>query len=777
MEVHLSPDAPAALSWPDDPALLPLLPLVHSAWADGVLTAEEVRAFRDSLEGHGWLNDRARAALKPWLDPESPPAPSDLSALEKRIRLEKGIRSDGGRSGEHRSLTDIGVGLAGQASGAPTLSDDVVEALRGLEDRLGVLPREAAARHLGADRPSTTPSRATPTFAPGSLRRFLDADRIDVRDRILDTLRHPSQQMAMGLEYQEYRDRVLEAVRHLADEGIGALAYPETYGGAGDPGAAVAAFETLAFGDLSVLIKFGVQFGLFGGSIYQLGTEKHHRKYLGDVGSLALPGCYAMTETGHGSNVRDLETTATYDAEADEIVVHTPSEQAGKDWIGNAARHGQLATVFARLIVAGEDHGVHAVLVPIRSKRGKTLKGVRIEDRGLKEGLNGVDNGRIWFDSVRVPRENLLDRFASIDDNGRYCSDIPSEGRRFFTMLGTLVAGRISIGAGSLSAAKTGLTIAVRYSERRRQFGPEGAPEVPLMDYLAHQRLLLPHLATTYGLHFALRGLQKRYSDAGGVADQEIEVAAAGLKAYASWHCLDALQASREACGGQGYLAANRFGRLKADTDVFATFEGANPVLMQLVAKGLLSRYRHDMGDLRLWGIVRYVADRAQTSLTELNPVVTRKTDPDHLLDPDFHRSAFAYREERLLRSVAMRLKSRLDDGMDSFQAMNEVQDHLLELADAHVEGLILTAFQEGVARAPTPGLSEALAQLAGLFALESIERNRGWYLESGYIEAGKARAVRAQVNALCRDVRENARFLVDAFGIPDEVLAAPAGL
>ena len=133
---------------------------------------------------------------------------------------------------------------------------------------------------------------------------------------------------------------------------------------------------------------------------------------------------------------------------------HTPNRAAAKDWIGNAALHGRMATVFARLIVAGDDQGVHAVLVPIRGGDGVALPGVEIQDRGLKEGLNGIDNGRIWFTQVRVPRENLLDRFGSIDDAGRYSSPIPSSGRRFFEMLGTLVAGRISIAAASVSAAK-----------------------------------------------------------------------------------------------------------------------------------------------------------------------------------------------------------------------------------------------------------------------------------------------------------------------------------
>jgi acyl-CoA oxidase len=74
-----------------------------------------------------------------------------------------------------------------------------------------------------------------------------------------------------------------------------------------------AIMETLSYHDLSMVIKFGVQFGLWGMSVYFLGTEKHHAKYLKDIGTLELPGCFAMTETNHGSNVKGIETTATYD--------------------------------------------------------------------------------------------------------------------------------------------------------------------------------------------------------------------------------------------------------------------------------------------------------------------------------------------------------------------------------------------------------------------------------------------------------------------------------
>jgi acyl-CoA oxidase len=499
------------------------------------------------------------------------------------------------------------------------------------------------------------------------------------------------------------------------------------------------------------------------------------------VAKLELIGCYAMTESGHGSNVRDIETGAVYHPTSDSFILHTPVARARKDWIGGAARYARMATVFAQLEVGGEQHGVHAFLVPIRDGQGRPLPGVQLEDCGLKVGLNGVDNGRISFERVSVPRENLLDRFGSVDSQGRYTSPIVGGGRRFFTMLSTLVAGRISVAAASVSAAKTGLTIALRYASRRRQFGPAGGAEVPLLHYLAHQRLLLPRLAHTYALHFAVRRLVDDYARAArsqqsASEEGEVEARAAALKVIASEACVETLQDCREACGGQGYWAANRLGRLRADTDVFTTFEGANVVLLQLVAKALLSEYRDEMVDMRLRDVVRLLAQRAQARLSELNPVVKRRTDTDHLQDPDFQMGAFRYREERLLRSAASRLKTAIDAGTDTFEAMNTCQDHVIALARAYAERLTVEAFQRSLA-ATGGELFELLAPLAHLQALWLLERHRAWYLESGYLEPAKSRAIRAAVNRLCGEVARVAVPLVDAFGIPDEVLEAPDGL
>ena len=469
----------------------------------------------------------------------------------------------------------------------------------------------------------TAASPESPTFDPASLQRLLDGRYAEVRDEIRTVLSRPEFAPVTALPTAEYREKVLSWAQSLASEGLTAPGFPERYGGRGDPGANVAGFETIALGDLSLLVKFGVQFGLWGGAVQQLGTERHHERYLRPTATLEVAGCFAMTEAGHGSDVQQLGTTATYDPATDEFVIETPDEDSHKEYIGNAACHGRLAAVFAQLIVGDESHGVHCLIVELRDERGHVREGIRIEDCGEKMGLNGVDNGRIWFHGVRVPREALLNRYGDVDADGVYSSPIESPGRRFFTMLGTLVQGRVCISGASVSAAKTALTIAVRYGLRRRQFGPEPGHEVPILDYRTHQRRLMPLLAKTYGLHFAQAGLLDQFDQvmrnphASDRERRELESMAAGMKATTSWHAVKTIQTCRECCGGAGYMSVNRFAALRADTDIFTTFEGDNTVLMLLLAKGLLTGYAEHFGELNPVGTVTFVAGQAVETMIE----------------------------------------------------------------------------------------------------------------------------------------------------------------
>ncbi|HWM92675.1 MAG TPA: acyl-CoA dehydrogenase [Thermoanaerobaculia bacterium] len=757
---------------------MPLLPLLYLVWADGELTAAEVDGITSRLnaaDATGTLDAGVRQRLRHWLDPAHPPSPSSLRAILDTVhRLRDRLPVEAADS-----LTRLGLELAREAG--PGGSAFQAETLEEIERALCVATPEASRRLLLADRPRPEQPEDTeaepPAFDVAALRALLDAPYAEVRDRVRARISSPGfaylEEPDRMTDLNTYREQVLEWCRQLGRDGFGALGYPESCGGAGDLGRFIAAFETLAFHDPSLVVKFGVQYGLFGGSILQLGTERHHLAWLPGAGTLDLPGCFAMSETGHGSNVAELRTVARFDPDRGDFVLHTPDLLARKDWIGNAAQHGRMAVVFAQLETGGDAHGVHAFVVAIRNEAGSPEPGVTIEDCGPKEGLNGVDNGRILFDRVRVPRENLLNRFADVSPEGAYSSPIASPSKRFFTMLGTLVAGRISVAAAALSAAKSGLAIAIRYGHRRRQFGPTGEPETRLLDYPPHQRRLLPRLAACYALDFAHKELVRRFLARTDGDSRQVEVLAAGIKSWASWHTVATLQACRECCGGQGYLAVNRIPGLKADTDVYTTFEGDNTVLMQLVAKGCLTQYRDQFHEMSLFALLRHLTARTASVLADLNPLLARNDNEGHLRDPQFQLEAFRHREEHLLTTAASRIKSRLDRGMDPFRAFQECQDHLLRLANAHVERVILEPFTATV-EASSGDLREVLTLLRDLFALWRIEEDRGWFLETGHMEGVKTKAVRALVDRLSAEARRHALPLVEAWGIPDECLAAP---
>jgi acyl-CoA oxidase len=619
------------------------------------------------------------------------------------------------------------------------------------------------------------------TVDPHALQRVLDGRWVQVRDEIRAQMDELAFNPDPDLSTEEYRALTTENLHLLAGTGRPRLGFDPDYGGGGDVGGVVTAFAMLGFGDLSLLVKAGVQWGLFGGAVQVLGTSRHHDRYLRQIMDGELLGCFAMTETGHGSDVQHLRTTATFDPATREFVIHTPDPGARKDYIGNAARDGRMAVVFAQLVTGGQSYGVHALLVPIRDESGAAMPGVTIGDCGRKAGLNGVDNGRLTFDHVRVPREALLNRFGDVSDDGTYTSSIANETRRFFTMLGTLVRGRISVAGGAVTATQKALALAIRYGATRRQFAdPATGEEVVVLDYLVHQRKLLPALATTYALHFAqsdlvsdMHDLQSPGAEGDERRQRELETRAAGIKAVGTWHATATIQTCREACGGAGYLAANLLPTLKADTDVFTTFEGDNTVLLQLVAKTLLSDYARRLGRLDLAGKARFAADMVGGMVAERTGVraLVRRGD---VRDRGYQRWLLVEREQHLLANAAQRMRKALAPGADQFGIFNGAQDHLLVAARAHVDRIVFDAFAAAVDRVEDAPVRALLADVLNLYALTVIEGDRAFFIEHSYLTAGRAKAVTQAVNRLCGRLRPHARTLVDGFGIPEPWLACP---
>ncbi|MBZ6372810.1 MAG: acyl-CoA dehydrogenase family protein [Microbacterium hominis] len=614
----------------------------------------------------------------------------------------------------------------------------------------------------------------------------------ETRREAREMIKDPAFWRIEGQPMPEHRDRVLGQLRLLVERGGSRRAFPKEYGGLENNGANLAGFMELVLADPSLQIKSGVQWGLFGSAIHQLGTKKHHDAWLRDVIDFELPGAFAMTETGHGSDVAAIGTTATYDPATEEFVIHTPFRGAWKDYLGNAALHGKAATVFAQLITGGVNYGVHCFFVPIRDDEGNFLPGVGGEDDGVKGGLNGIDNGRLHFDHVRIPRFNLLNRYGDVAADGTYSSEIPSPGRRFFTMLGALVQGRVSLDGAATTGTALALHIAVTYANQRRQFDSgAGTDEVVLLDYGKHQRRLLPRLAQVYAQFFAGDELLRTFDGVfSGRADtpaerENLETLAAALKPLSTWNALDTIQECREACGGAGFLAENRLVGLHHDLDVYVTFEGDNNVLLQLVGKRLLSDYAKQFKGADAAKLASFAARQTAgrvfhgAGLRQFGQAVadlgSTARSVELGLRAEQQHDLLAGRVQQMIADIAGRLRpASKASPAEAAEIFNANQAELIEAARAHAELLQWEAFTDGIARVDDEGTAQVLTWLRDLFGLSLIEKHLAWHLINGRLSTQRATSVSKYIDRLCRRLRPHAQDLVDAFAFAPEHVRAP---
>lgn len=744
------------------PGVLQYIPFFYVIWSDDLLSTSEISIVKKAISHDESLVANEQKTLLSWLDVKYPPADTELKQWKQTIT-----------SSNVKLIESDTYPLA-------TFSQKVVceyhevcpfnESLKQIEINLGIQPNHynhlfdvEVVHEITSDYYN---ANVIDTILKGKHAKVVDEFREVLNDDIFKWDIHRNK--------DDFREVVLNQTKFLANKGYGTLAYPEAYGGTGDMEGYAHMFENMMFVDGSLTIKFGVQVGLFGGSIQKLGTKKHHDQYLRDAGTATLLGCFAMTETGHGSNVRGVKTTATYHKETDTIVIHTPGKNDNKEYIGNAL-HSKMASVFAQLIVDGKNEGVHAVLVPLRDLNHELFEGIKIEDNGYKLGLNGVDNGKIWFNQVSVPRKNLLNKYGTINNDGTYHSDIKNPSKRFFTMLGTLVGGRICVARAGLGGAKMALAIAIKHALKRRQFNDSiKIQEDLLMDYPSHQLRLTPLVASAYVYHITLDKMMTDYCDDTKPDKRLVETQVAGLKSIITWYANATIQECREACGGKGYLLENRIADLKGDVDIFTTFEGDNTVLLLLAAKGVLSDFKSEFNSAGFSSVLKLIGSQLSDKLTTINPLYSNKVDKEHLYNPKFHAHALDYRTRRLTYTLAMRIRGYIKKGMPSYQAFMKVQTHLIAMGKAYAAELAYQTYSDFVSGMPEGKNQILFKQLGTLHALSEIRKDAEWYLEQGYIGSVKSKAIRQRVERLCTELRPHIEVLVDGFGIPEHCLSAP---
>ncbi|CCT67939.1 related to POX1-acyl-CoA oxidase [Fusarium fujikuroi] len=539
---------------------------------------------------------------------------------------------------------------------------------------------------------------------------------------------------------------------------------------------------------------YGLHATMFLKTLEEQGTPAQHKLFLEKARNYEIIGCYAQTELGHGSNVRGLETTATWNHEDKTFTIHSPHLTASKWWIGSLGKAANHAVVVAQLILNGKPYGPHPFVVPIRDmKTHEPLPDIHVGDIGPKFGYNTMDNGFLLFNNVKIPHVNMLNRFSGVDpETGKYIR--PSNPALIY---GTLTFIRSSIVFQSGSVLARGVTIATRYCAVRRQFQDRDADasetgENQVLNYTMVQHRLLPLLASSYALFFTGRAMinlynanQKRMAqrrDAGDAKRKpgpeelspgsdhlaDLHAISCSLKAFASTTAAEGLEVCRRACGGHGYSAFSGIGSWYADYLPTVTWEGDNYMLTQQVARYLLKSARAVLaGKAPDNGISRIFKEFIRRQ--DIGAAFDVLDSDQDLVD------AFAWRVSFLTFEA---LKHRDEEK----QSWNSLLIDFWRLSTAYAQYQVVKNFHEALQDEATkksldPNTLAIMHKLFELFALHNLQSSASEFFTSAATTVRQIQLARTKRTlSLLDEIRPHAVRLVDAWSFPDWQLDSALG-
>ncbi|CAB4002270.1 peroxisomal acyl-coenzyme A oxidase 1 isoform X2, partial [Paramuricea clavata] len=507
-------------------------------------------------------------------------------------------------------------------------------------------------------------------------------------------------------------------------------------------------------------------------------TPEQLEKWMPLIKKYKIIGTYAQTEMGHGTFVRGLETTATYNPETETFVMHSPTLTATKWWPGGLAHTSTHAIIMARLITGGKDYGIHAFLVQIRSLEDHSvLPGIKVGSIGPKMSYDVVDNGFLNFNKVHIPRQNMLMKYSQVSRVGEY-SRLKRDSEKLTYI--SMVATRAFIAFNTARELSKACTIAIRYSAVRRQSKlDESKSELQVLDYKTQQYALLPVLATSYAFWFTAFEITKLYfrvqmeiNDGNLSNAQELHATSAGIKAFTTQNAATGVETCRFRCGGHGFSMSSGLPTIYGDhVAPSCTYEGDNIVMLLQTARYLVKCCsRLASGQPVTTPTAAYL-----TAVAKETACVA--SSPQDFRNPEILVRAYKHRAARLVLAVSRKLQQNTSKGVSPGDARNICSVELVRAAQAHCHQFVVEQFANVIQNESfSATLRPVMEAMFRLYCVHGIVEQAKDFLEDGYMNGEQVNMANDVLMELLDEIRPNAIGLVDAFDYSDYCLNSVLG-
>ncbi|KAI8850357.1 hypothetical protein BC829DRAFT_369038 [Chytridium lagenaria] len=514
---------------------------------------------------------------------------------------------------------------------------------------------------------------------------------------------------------------------------------------------------------------------LYRTSIELFGTEEQKTQLLPDVENYNVIGSFSMTELGHSSSLRDLETTATLDLATDEWVIHSPTLTSTKWWIGMVGQTATHTVMVSQTIVNGRNVGLNWFVLPLRdAKTGRLLPGITAGDIGAKAGRNGLDNGWIQVTQARIPRTSMLMKWCQVEKDGTV-----TEPPHPAVVYATLIPERLSVLPGIRSMCGQSLTIASRYGVTRRQ----GNTNQQIIDYQSQQVNILPAVAGIYVMIFAEKKVMAYWKSCQNLAQTspfdymsvlpDIHAVSAGIKAATTWWGSDVLEICRRACGGHAYSSYNAIAGHIGDYGVMTTGGGDNFPMAQQCARYALYCVQRGLSGKKNVGSAVFL-DGA---------VGIQQRKEFAFKEGDFRKlSTFVDIFSYLIVKTSVRMSAKLAvDKKLADDVWNANMVDLIQLSHLYtfryLFSLYLDTLKEMESNPTQAKLIPILHTCGALFAADVLRRDfLDLCLAERVMKPESVDAFKKTVFDMVKELRADVIPLTDAWAFPDFVIKAPIG-